>query len=253
MWHHPATVKARLRRWSGLVFRPVAVAFDPRLEGLEHRVVERIESRLEAMERHVASDAEVTAEMTITQSRLLARLESRLAALEERLAVPVGSRALVAAWVLGGLAGLRVPARIGVAAAGDAGLAMALAGLGHEVVLLGGGAEAVEHPRIRRDGGGGAAQRDLDAAVVVCAEGTSGPAPVDGALTSQAVARLGEGGLLLLAAPQSQAGALEALLGGLDVEERAVAVRGPSGVWEVARDGAAGADGVALLRAAAPR
>jgi hypothetical protein len=82
MWHHPATVKARVRRWSGLVFRPVAVAFDPRLEGLEHRVVERLERRLDEMETRVAADAEVMAEMTITQSRLLARLESRLAALE---------------------------------------------------------------------------------------------------------------------------------------------------------------------------
>lgn len=86
MWHHPATVKARLRRWSGVVFRPVAIAFDPRLEGMEHRIVERIESRLTAMEQRVATDAEVTAEMTITQSRLLARLDARLAALEESLA-----------------------------------------------------------------------------------------------------------------------------------------------------------------------
>src|SRR5581483_7204091 len=86
MWHHPATVKARVRRWSGVVFRPVAVAFDPRLERLEQRVVERVvgplTARLDALERHVATDADTTAEMSITQSRLLARLEGRLAALE---------------------------------------------------------------------------------------------------------------------------------------------------------------------------
>jgi uncharacterized coiled-coil protein SlyX len=85
MWHHPATVKARLRRWSGLVFRPVAVAFDPRLEGLEHRIVERVDARLSEVETRVAADAEVIAEMGITQSRLLARLEARLAELETRL------------------------------------------------------------------------------------------------------------------------------------------------------------------------
>jgi hypothetical protein len=63
------------------VFRPVAVAFDPRLEGLEHR----LNLRIEEMENHVATDAEVAAEMTTLQARSLGRLEERLVAIEERL------------------------------------------------------------------------------------------------------------------------------------------------------------------------
>ena len=66
---------------SGVLFRPVAVAFDPRLEGLEHR----LRLRLEELENHVATDAEVAAEMTTLQARSLGRLEERLAAIEERL------------------------------------------------------------------------------------------------------------------------------------------------------------------------
>jgi hypothetical protein len=261
MWHHPATVKARLRRWSGVVFRPVAIALDPRLEGLEGRIVERIESRLEAVERHVATDADVIAEMSITQSRLLARLEARLAALEARqdagAAVAGGSRPVATAWAIAALGGLRAPARVAVSAPGDAGLPLALVGLGHEVLLVDGDAVAPAHPRVRHDVGtsaaGEAVGRDLDAAVVLCAEGAAGPAPVDAALAARLAARLRPGGMLLLASPQSTAAGLDELLGGLRVVERLVAAPGTGGVWEVARDGGAAGDGVALLRADATR
>jgi BMFP domain-containing protein YqiC len=74
-------VKARLRRISGVIFRPIAVAFDPRLDRLEQHLLARIEQ----LENHVATDTEVASEMTITQARALARLENRLAAIEERL------------------------------------------------------------------------------------------------------------------------------------------------------------------------
>ncbi len=245
MWHHPTTVKARLRRWSGVVFRPVAIAFDPRLDGLEHRIVERIEARLGAVESNVATDAEVTAEMTITQSRLLARLEARLAAIEERVGRGSGAAPLVAAWVIGALAGLRVPARVGVWAPGDASLAVALAGLGHSVVVIDAAAAVPSHPRIRRDDGGAA---ELDAAVLL-----GGEAGLDVALVARAAARLRSGGMVLLSAPQRQAGELDEAAAELRVEEKVVAAPAASGVWEVARDGAPGGDGVALLRAAAVR
>jgi hypothetical protein len=74
-------VKARLRRISALVFRPVAVAFDPRIEGLEYR----LRQRLLELENHVATDAEVAVEMTTLQARSLGGVERRLAAIEERL------------------------------------------------------------------------------------------------------------------------------------------------------------------------
>jgi len=258
MWHHPATVKARLRRWSGLVFRPVAVAFDPRLEGLEHRLVERIA----AMERHVASDAEVTAEMTITQSRLLARLESRLAALEERLGTAAAavaaepgwsSRPVAVGWALGILNGLGGPARIGLSSPGDAGLPVSLAALGHDVVLLDPvGAPLPAHPRIHAPSADDAA-RDLDAALVLCPDSAAGPAPLDATLAARAAARLRAGGTLLLATPQSTAGGLDELLGGLRLESTTLAAPGPAGMWEVVSDGAPAGDGLALLRATATR
>lgn len=257
MWHHPATVKARLRRWSGLVFRPVAVAFDPRLEGLEHRLVER----MGAMERRVATDAEVTAEMTITQSRLLARLEARLASLESRLAgEPAAaepgwsSRPVAVGWALGILNGLGGPARIGLSSPGDAGLPVSLAALGHEVVLLDSSSNAgvPAHPRIHVASAGDAA-RDLDAALVLCPDSAAGPAPVDAALAARAAARLRPGGTLLLATPQSTAGGLDELLGGLQLESTTLAAPGPAGLWEVAPDGVPAGDGLALLRATATR
>lgn len=253
MWHHPATVKARVRRWSGVVFRPVAVAFDPRLEGLENRVVDRVLARLDALERHVATDADTTAEMSITQSRLLARLEARLAALEAGgaaggAAVVSSSHPVAVAWVLGALAGLEAPGRIALSAPGDPGLPLALVGLGHEV-LVADDVALPEHPRLRRDAADGGA---LDAAVVLCGEGPDGPRPVALDLTTALARRLRAGGTLLVSTPQRATNDVEAPLGGLRMVERAVAVPTPGGPWEVARDGSAG-DGVALLRAVAER
>jgi len=241
-----------------VVFRPVAVAFDPRLEGLEHRVVERLVARLDAMEGHVASDADAAAEMAITQSRLLARLEARLAALEARLgggaagggaAMLSSSHPVAVAWALGALVGLAVPSRVAVSAPGDPGLGLALAGLGHDVLVLDEGASLPEHPRLRPDLDGGAR---LDAAVALCGEGPDGPVPVDVALTRALAGRLEQGGVLLVSTPQRASDDVEAPLGGLRLVERLVAVPTAGGPWEVARDGSAG-DGVALLRAVAGR
>src|SRR5579884_2009219 len=203
LWHHPATVKERVRRWSGVVFRPVAVAFDPRLEGLEHRVVERVLGRLDALERHVATDADTAAEMGITQSRLLARLEARLAALESAgsgsgAALVSSSHPVAVAWALGVLAGLPPPARIALSAPGDPGLPLALVGLGHVVSLVD-DAALPEHPRLRRDT---EESGELDAAVVLCAEGPDGPVAVDAALGARLARRLRLGGTLLVSTPQ---------------------------------------------------
>jgi hypothetical protein len=261
MWHHPATVKARVRRWSGLAFRPVAVAFDPRLEGLEHRVVERLERRLAEVETRVAADAEVMAEMTITQSRLLARLESRLAALEggagdDGPGFP-GWAPIVSGWVLGTLAALRAPARIGLMAVGEPGMALALVGLGHEVVLLEEGTPAPVHPRVRRLEVMSRDVGSLDAAVLLGA-GAGGVVAVDAARSAAIAALLSEGGVLLATAPLAEAAVLEALVdtqrSGLHPAERLVAAPGSAGVWEVMREGApAGGEGVVLLRAIASR
>ncbi|HXA29259.1 MAG TPA: hypothetical protein VN193_10995 [Candidatus Angelobacter sp.] len=245
-------MKARVRRWSGVVFRPVAIAFDPRLEGLEHRIVERVLARLDAVERHVATDADTAAEMTVTQSRLLARLDARLAALEAGSggAVPaalLSSHPVAVAWVMGALAGLEAPGRLAVAAPGDPGLPLALVGLGHTVLV----ADTVtlpEHPRLRRDEGDGS----LDAAVVLCGEGPDGPLPVPVEVVAGLAQRLRAGGTLLVSTPQRATDDVEAPLGGLRLVERMVVVPTPGGPWEVARDGSAG-DGVALLRAVAER
>lgn len=78
-------MKARVKRLSGQVFKPVAVALDPRLEALEHR----LRLRMDQLENHVATDAEVATEMTITQARALDRLEARLEAIEASLAALV--------------------------------------------------------------------------------------------------------------------------------------------------------------------
>lgn len=236
-----------------MVFRPVAVAFDPRLEGLEHRVVERILARLDALERHVATDADTAAEMGIVQSRLLARLEGRLAALEggagrgsDAAAMLSSSHPVAVAWVLGALSGLTPPARIALSAPGDAGLPLALVGLGHEVAVV----DAVplpEHPRLRRDG---PEAGTLDAAVVLCAEGADGPVPVDAAVVAGLAPRLRPGGSLLVSTPQRSGDDPEAALAGLRLVERSAVVPTPGGPWEVAGDGSAG-DGVGLLRAVA--
>jgi len=169
------------------VFRPVAVAFDPRLEGLEHRIVERVDARLDEMETRVATDAEVIAEMGITQSRLLARLEVRLAELEARLGGDGGGGGVTVA-ALRALAELPAPARVAVSSPGDVSLAVALAGLGHDVVVLDAGAAVPSDARIRVGDLDGA---QLDAAVVL--------GDVDAALVGQAAARLRPGGMLLVA------------------------------------------------------
>jgi hypothetical protein len=236
-----------------VVFRPVAIAFDPRLEGLEHRIVERVLARIDAVERHVATDADTSAEMAITQSRLLARLEARLAALEAGGAPGGGEGGMVSsshpvavAWALGALSSLGGAGRIALSAPGDPGLPLALVGLGHEVLVLG-GAALPEHPRLRADSGDGG---PLDAAVVLCAEAADGPRPVDAGVTAGLARRLRPGGMLLVSTPQRATDDVEAPLGGLRLVERAVAVPTPGGPWEVAGDGSAG-DGVALLRAVA--
>lgn len=254
MWHHPATVKARVRRWSGVVFRPVAVAFDPRLERLEQRVVERVvgplTARLDALERHVATDADTTAEMSITQSRLLARLEGRLAALEA--GGPGGDGGMVSSshpvavgWALGALAPLGGAGRVALSAPGDPGLPLALVGLGFDVLLMD-DAPLPQHPRLRGDDGAA----ELDAAVVLCAEGADGPRAVDAGATARLARRLRGGGMLLVSTPQRAGDDVEAPLGGLRLVERSVVVPTAGGPWEVAADGSAG-DGVALLRAVA--
>jgi hypothetical protein len=227
----------------------VAIAFDPRLEGLEHRIVERVLARLDGLERHVATDADTTAEMGIVQSRLLARLEARLAALETPggAGMVSSSHPVAVAWVLGALASLEPGARIAVSAPGDPGLALALLGLGHTVLVLD-DAALPDHPRLRRDLGDG----ELDAAVALCGEGPDGPRPVAAALTAGLGRRLRPGGTLLVSTPQRATDDLEAPLGGLRMVERVVAVPTPGGPWEVAGDGSAG-DGVALLRAVAER
>lgn len=257
MWHHPATVKARLRRWSGIVFRPVAVAFDPRLERLEQRIVDRVAApllaRLDALERHVATDADTAAEMGVLQSRLLARLEGRLAAAGSAAGAGGGaglvssSHPVAVAWALGALASLGGSGRVALSAPGDPGLRLALVGLGFWV-LAAGDVALPEHPRLLRfeEAGGDA----LDAAVVLCAEGPDGPVPVDAALTSALARRLRPGGMLLVSTPQRATDDVEAPLGGLRLVERSVVVPTPGGPWEVAADGSAG-DGVALLRAVA--
>jgi hypothetical protein len=71
-------MKQFLRRLFALVFKPVAISMDSRLEGLEHRLT----LRMDQMENHVATDAEVSAELAITLSRTLARIEKRLDVLE---------------------------------------------------------------------------------------------------------------------------------------------------------------------------
>jgi hypothetical protein len=240
----------------------VAIAFDPRLEGLEHRIVERVLARLDGLERHVATDADTAAEMAITQSRLLARLEARLAGLESGggSGGSAGAEALVSsshpvavAWALGALgtvgAAAAGAARIALSAPGDPGLPLALVGLGHEVLVLDDGPLA-DHPRLRRDDPGGG--EELDAAIVLCGEGPDGPRPVRAGLTAGVARRLRAGGTLLVGTPQRAGDDIEAVLGGLRLVERRVVVPTPGGPWEVAGDGSAG-DGVALLRAVAER
>jgi hypothetical protein len=228
----------------------VAIAFDPRLEGLEQRIVERVLARLDAVERHVATDADTTAEMSITQSRLLARLDVRLAALEGGGGggMVSSSHPVAVAWVLGALAGVAVPGRIALSAPGDPGLMLALVGLGHDVLVMDDVA-LPQHPRLRRDTGDGGG---LDAAVVLCAEGPDGPAAVPVSLSAGLGRRLRAGGMLLVSTAQRATDDVEAPLGGLRLVERMVAVPTAGGPWEVARDGSAG-DGVALLRAVAER
>jgi hypothetical protein len=80
MWHHRADMKNFLRRLFALMFKPVAISMDSRLEGLEHRLMQR----MDRLENHVGTDAEVSAELAITLSRTLARIEERLDALEAR-------------------------------------------------------------------------------------------------------------------------------------------------------------------------
>jgi len=115
------------------------------------------------------------------------------------------------------------------------------------------GAGLPAHPRIHATGGEGAG-RDLDAALVLCPDSAAGPGPLDAALAARAAARLRAGGTLLLATPQSTAGGLDELLGGLRLESTTLAAAGPGGMWEVVAGGGAPAgDGLALLRATATR
>src|SRR5260370_1126603 len=109
---------------------------EPGLGTLEHRLRLGMDRR----ENHVATDAEVAAELAVTQSRTLGRLEERL-----RLAESAAQRGAVhdieAAWALAEAGGIVAPGRI-VVDHGDQGpVALTLAALGHE-----GFAPAAEDP-----------------------------------------------------------------------------------------------------------
>jgi hypothetical protein len=74
-------MKARLRHLSRVLLRPVVVAVEPRLDVLETRLT----ARMEQVENHVGTDAEVAAELAVTQGRSLAAVEERLRRVEEKL------------------------------------------------------------------------------------------------------------------------------------------------------------------------
>jgi hypothetical protein len=74
-------MKALLRRFFSILFRPVAVAVDPRLEVFENR----LSNRMDQLENHVGTDAEVSAELAVTQGRTLASIDERLRRVEEKL------------------------------------------------------------------------------------------------------------------------------------------------------------------------
>jgi hypothetical protein len=142
---------------------------------------------------------------------------------------------------------------VGLTAVGDPGMALALVGLGHEVVLIEEGTPAPVHPRVRRLDSSSPGAMALDAAVLLGA-GAGGAAAVDAARLAMVAELLGDDGLLLCTAPAADAAALDVLPPGLHPAERVLAAPGTGGVWEVMREGTpAGGEAVVLLRATAAR
>lgn len=74
-------MKARLRHLSRVLLRPIVVAVEPRLDVMETKLT----ARMEQLENHVGTDAEVAAELAVTQGRSLGAVEERLRRIEEKL------------------------------------------------------------------------------------------------------------------------------------------------------------------------
>lgn len=189
-------LRAVLSRIFRVLFWPIAVALDPRLRTLEHRLV----LRMDRLENHVATDAEVAAELAVTQSRTLGRLEERLRE-AEAAARGGGAHDLEAAWAISALASLAPPARVLVDHGDEGPVALTLAALGHEVYAAGHGGEGTPaHPRVHRSPSLSEALHDaggVEAAVLLtprCGGASAGPA----ALPAIAGA-LHDPGLLLIA------------------------------------------------------
>lgn len=195
-------LRAVLSRIFRVLFWPVAVALDPRLKTLEHRLT----LRMDRLENHVATDAEVAAELAVTQSRTLGRLEERL-----RLAESAAQRGAVhnieAAWALAAVGGIASPGRI-VVDHGDQGpVALALAALGHEVF-----ASAAEDPTgpfherlhlLASLDEALAAAGPVDAVVVLSPQ--AGAATPIAAVAPRIATALRDGGVLLAALPDGVA------------------------------------------------